>query len=85
MFLPKMRVVPPPSDRYLLAARVHHELGHFGPKQTLSLLLNNYYWTGMLDTVKKMVATYQECDRVKTSFRPRRHSYVHPLPIRGMF
>lgn len=38
----------------------------------------------MLDTVRKVVVTCQECDRVKTSFSVKTPQ-LHPLPIRGMF
>ncbi len=43
----KVRIVPHPAQRECIVQHAHEELGHFGVKQTYSLLLGQYWWRDM--------------------------------------
>jgi hypothetical protein len=43
----RVRIVPHPTHRARIVQHAHEELGHFGVKQTYSLLLGQYWWRGM--------------------------------------
>jgi hypothetical protein len=62
------RHVPPPSERLALVRQHHEQLGHFGYKRTMSLLLHNYWWQGMSTLVKQLLAACALCDRKKATF-----------------
>jgi hypothetical protein len=69
-------MVLPPHEWFGLIQKVHSELGHFGDKHILSLLIFHYDWRGMYVQVRDTIA---RCDGMKISFfRQLTH---FPLPI----
>ncbi len=78
-----MRIVPHPTQRGRIVQHAHEELGHFGVKQTYSLLLRQYWWCGMHIDVQQLVSRCMVCDRVKALFNVPTPQ-LHPLPIMGL-
>ena len=78
------KVVPQVANRFALVARVHQEMGHFGIRRTVSLLVPEYWWAGLYEDVVDVVSKCEVCARVRASFSART-PVLHPLPIRGMF
>ncbi len=79
----RMRIVPHPAQRRHIVRHAHEELGHFGIKQTYSLLLGQYWWHGMHTDVQRLVSCCMVCDRVRASFNAPTPQ-LHPLPIMGL-
>ncbi len=73
-------MVPPPHEWPGLIQKVHFKLGHFGIKRTYSLLALHYHWRSMYVQVRDVIARYEQCDKVRTSFSSRRPT-LFPLPI----
>ncbi len=71
---------PPPHEQPGLIQKVHSELGHFGVKHTYSLFAPHYYWRSMYAQVQNIIATCEQCDRMRTSFSFRQ-LMLSPFPI----
>ncbi len=77
-------VVLPPHEWSSLIQKVHSKLGLFGVKLTYSLFAPHYHWRGMYAQVRNVIARFEQCDRVRTSFSFRQLT-LSQLPIQGMF
>jgi transposase InsO family protein len=77
-----LREVPPPAGRLSLVRQHHEQLGHFGVKRTVSLLLHNYWWQGLTKLVKQLVSACALCSRSNTTFN-RPQPQLQSLPISG--
>ncbi len=78
------RQVPPLHKRVDLIRDTHERTGHFGIKRTKHLLLSSFWWPGLEDDVKRVLAACEPCQRVKASFNAERPQ-LQPLPIMGLF
>jgi len=78
-----VQIIPHLTQRGHIVRHAHEELGHFGVKQTHSLLLGQYWWRGMHTNVQRLVSDCMVCDRVKASFNAPTPQ-LHPLPIMGL-
>jgi len=74
------RVVPPPHERPGLIHKVHSKLRHFGVERTYSFLAPHYHWRAMYAQVRDVIARFEQCDRVRTSFSSQQLT-LSPLPI----
>jgi hypothetical protein len=78
------RVVPTPANRQEVIQQAHEISGHFGIRRTLHLLLQTYWWSGILKSVTNIVNQCAICDRTKAAFiKP--DAELHSLPIQGLF
>jgi hypothetical protein len=77
------KIVPEPHLRANLIRATHLDTGHFGIKETNSLLEPVYIWAGMYEQVRFEVRACAACDRVKASFEVR-DTVLKPLPIMGL-
>ena len=78
------RVVPTPDSREAAVRHAHQLSGHFGVKRTMHLLLQSYWWSGIMKSVEREVNKCEVCNRTKASFNSE-SAELHPLPICGMF
>ena len=62
------RVVPKPESRAAIIQAAHDTCGHFGVRRTLHLLLQTYWWSGILRDVANELRQCELCDRAKASF-----------------
>ena len=78
------RVVPLPSERKDAISHAHVLSGHFGIRRTMHLLLQTYWWSGIMKDVAIEVSMCEVCNRTKAAFNSMQPT-LHPLPICGMF
>ncbi|GBG86330.1 hypothetical protein CBR_g41323 [Chara braunii] len=76
------RLVVPSSERLrsLFLGESHDATGHFGYKKTSAILVQRFWWFGMLEDAKKYVETCQVCQRDKPRTRAPL-GLLKPLPI----
>ena len=67
-----------------MVEQVHDLCGHFGRRRTESILLANYWWSGMRKDVATVVGRCAVCDRMRKQFN-RMSPNLSPLIIKGLF
>ena len=77
------RVVPHPRDRIDIINRCHSTSGHFGIIRTAHLLLQAYWWQGIMKDVGKVVGSCLVCGEAKAQFN-RPTATLNPLPLMGL-
>lgn len=80
--------VPPVEDREKLI-RLYHEspagCGHRGQNQSLSRIMNDYYWKGIQDEVHYIVKCCTNCQKLKLQRKKTRLPLlITDTPIRGL-
>lgn len=67
--------------------RSSHDLviaDHQGVEKTCSLMKIRFYWSGMVNDVKKYIRTCPQCQMRKVTRKPVA-GVLHPLPVKGPF
>ena len=77
------RICPPPAAREAITTEVHQDNGHWGEKRTAALLSLKYWWRGLYDTVRQVVCSCPQCDRVNRANHVRTPAELMSLPIGG--
>ena len=75
------RIVPPPLDRDAAVRHAHQLSGHFGIRRTMHLLLQTYWWTGIMKDVATEVNKCEVCNRTKAAFNSTQPT-LHPQGCR---
>ena len=79
-----LRVVPPKPDRQAAIESAHRLSGHFGVARTLHLLMQHFWWQGIMANVAFVLRQCQVCSRVRASFDVPSTSMTS-TPINGLF
>ena len=54
-------------------------------RRTLHILLQTYWWSGILKNVASILRQCEICDRAKAAFKHSHQPQLHPLTIEGLF
>lgn len=77
------RIVPVPEQRTVLAKAAHIRLGHRGARAVADALRLQFYWKGMRDDVRAVIASCSKC-AVKGA-RPLIDKHLHSIPPQPLF